>query len=107
MISLCYLLLYKPFEDSLMQKLEVFNNVTEMIILYSVLSITNANAYASYPFYDALFISPLIGNICVHLFFLMKSSIKSTYRKLMKTRIINRIKYSMKKKTRKEEVDPV
>ena len=92
MISLCYLLLYKPFEDSLMQKLEVFNNITEIIVLYSVLSITNANPNASHPLYDALFISPLIGNISVHLFFLIKSSIKSTFRKLMRTKIIKKIK---------------
>ena len=74
MISLSYLILYKPFEESLMQNLEVFNNITEIILLYSVLSITNANLFALHPFYDALFLTPLVGNICVHFFFLMKSS---------------------------------
>lgn len=44
MFSLNYLILYRPFEESVTQNLEVFNNLTEVFLLYSVLTFTDANA---------------------------------------------------------------
>ena len=105
MISLCYLIIYKPFEESLMQNLEVFNNITEMILLYSVLSITNANPFALHPFYDALFLTPLVGNICVHFYFLLKSSFIDVKQRISKHKFFKKIKRALKRKAPKGEIE--
>jgi len=37
MVNICYLFMYKPFEDSKILKLEVMNEVTNFILLYHVI----------------------------------------------------------------------
>ena len=74
LLVLAYLFIYKPFDKSLMQKLEVFNTYTELVLLYIVLCFTNANEFRDYLIYDMAFIVCLAGNITVHMSLLLKST---------------------------------
>ena len=71
LLVLAYLFIYKPFDESLMQKLEVFNTYTELVLLYIVLCFTNANEFHDFLIYDIAFIVCLGGNITVHMFLLL------------------------------------
>ena len=57
-----------------MQKLEIFNTCTELLMMYTIMCFTDANQYSMLLVFDVSFIVMLIGNICVHLFFLLKST---------------------------------
>ena len=97
-ISLLYLILYKPFNETLTQRLEEFNNVTEVFLLYSVLTFTDANPSYLNIVYDIIFITPLIGNICVHFYFLLKSSFYELKERILKNKCCKRSKRCIKKK---------
>ena len=57
-----------------MQKLEIFNNTTEILFLYCVMGITEANIHSNSVFFDLPIATIILSNIGVHLFFLLKST---------------------------------
>ena len=67
-----------------------------------MLAITDANPNYLHLVYDVLFISPLILNICVHFYFLFKSSYYSLKENVLKSKCYKRIKKFTRKKTQKE-----
>ena len=72
-IQIWYLLEYKPFVEPLMQKLEIFNEVTTIFLVFVLMcfSAANTNSVATEFPVDIVFLTFLIGNLCVHLFFLL------------------------------------
>ena len=104
MFSLLYLILYKPFSETLTQKLEEFNNITEVFLLYSVLTFTDANPSYLSVVYDVIFITPLIGNICVHFYFLLKSSYYELKERVLKNRCYKKFRRCVNKKATKTQM---
>ena len=79
-IQVAYLTTFKPNENSLMHKLEVFNEFTT-VILVDLLTVFSAGALQKLDFEgDIGFISILIWLLFVHVFFLVKSSVVAAKR---------------------------
>ena len=57
-----------------MQKLEILNSTTEIILLYCVMGITDANLHNNSVLFDLPIATVILTNIGVHLFFLVKST---------------------------------
>ena len=78
-LQFMYLILYKPFEEPLMQKLEVFNEVCEILLGYVLLTFSDANSQLapSEVYMDYSFLVVAGFNIAVQLFFLVKDSVVS------------------------------
>ena len=72
-IQIWYLGDYRPFEELLVLRLEIFNEVTTIILVYILMFFSAANAASvdSEMSIDILFATFLVGNLCVHLFFLL------------------------------------
>ena len=76
-VQVFYLTTYLPMEDTLVQRLEVFNEVTAiaLINILPIFSDYNQNGNNSIIQADVLFLCVLFANLVVHLFFLFKGSI--------------------------------
>ena len=75
---------FNPNEDLLGQKLDCFNEFTTVMLVDFIVVFSEANLYDFDVPADIIFLSVLFGNLCVHLFFLIKSSVegvKETCRK--------------------------
>ena len=73
-LQIWYLLEYKPFEKPLLQKLEIFNEATMIVLVYVLMCFSESNLKdldTELPF-DITFAFFLFGNICGHLFFLLR-----------------------------------
>ena len=76
-LQISYLVRYRPFEEPLLQKLEIFNEVTT-ILLVDLLTIFSDGNYMKKEFaMDILFLVCLFSNIAVHMYFLIKDSLHS------------------------------
>ena len=71
-----YLITYVPFEEPLMQKLDIFNEFTTLALMYTVLCFSRANILVGeYEMpYDIAFMCFLCGNMATHLFFLIRDT---------------------------------
>ena len=77
-IQVAYLSNYRPFEENLQNNLEIFNEVTT-IMLVDILSVfSEANSQPIDLEMDMLFLVSLVSNLSVHLYFLIRSSVSST-----------------------------
>ena len=75
-IQLGYLLYFKPFEGSLVQKLEEFNEWCTMLIISILFCLTKYVPNAGDKYMVGFILIPvLIGNMAVHLYFLLKDTI--------------------------------
>ena len=87
-VQVLYLTTYRPFESKLLLRLDIFNEVTTVALVDILCSFTPANTSPMDVEMDLLFLVCLIGNISVHLYFLVKSSVvsakESCYRKKMR-----------------------
>ena len=79
-IQIWYLATYEPFEEPLMQKLEIFNEFTMIGLIYCVMSFSPVNLEMenNEAWVVGAFLVCLCGNMLVHLYFLMKDSYLST-----------------------------
>lgn len=75
--QVCYLLMYNPFEEPLMQKLEVYNELTMIFLIYCIISFSPMNLMLAESEFSlaVIFLCFLLGNIGVHLYFLVKDSV--------------------------------
>ena len=75
-LQIIYLLLARPFEEELMQKLEIFNEVCTIALIYIMFCFSEANIYRERsPIYiDCVFLASMAINVLVHVYFLMKGS---------------------------------
>ena len=83
-----YLITYEPFEEPLMQKLELLNEVTSILLMYTISCFSSANVagVANMLPIDITFLTLLGGNICVHLYFLLKDTYISVKEKCIKAK---------------------
>lgn len=82
LFSTIFLLTFRPFEEPLMQSLEVFNEITGLVLLYHVLYFT--------PILPSVVMQAKIGysfiicmgaNMATHLFFLLRATFRDCNRK--------------------------
>ena len=74
--QLAYLLHVVPFEEPVLQRVEIFNEVMILFLSYALICFTGANAGAgdNPRFYDAFFISGVAVTLGVHIGLLIKAS---------------------------------
>ena len=74
-MSACFLLNFSPFQESLPLRLEIFNEITTVLLLYTVTCFTNfVPDVHTQVFIGYFFICLMIANMAAHLFFLLRSS---------------------------------
>lgn len=73
--SACYLVTALPFEQSLAQKLEVYNECCTDLLFSLLYCFTNLVPIHIHKIVAYFFMAVIIANICAHLFFLVKDSI--------------------------------
>ena len=81
-----YLVTFKPFEEPLLQKLEIYNELTMIILVYCVMTFSplNSDIESNELSLVIVFLGCLCGNILVHLYFLCKDSLLSGSKKCKK-----------------------
>ena len=79
---------FKPSDAPLLEKLDIFNEATTVILVDALVIFSTANVTASMNFEgDVFLIFCLIGNISVHLFFLIKELVVSAKRTIYKCKL--------------------
>lgn len=82
MLEATYLFMYKPFETQLMLGLELFNEMTSLVLLYLALGFTDFISDEELEVeLGWVFNSIMAVNICVHLYFMLRSSVNDCKRK--------------------------
>lgn len=78
-VVIIYYLTFKPFEDPTLQRIEVFNEATQILLAYALMCFCDANLYLDEDefAFDIGFFSIASGNLLVHLTLLMVSSIRN------------------------------
>ena len=79
-----YLVHYKPFEDPTVQRLEVFNELTTMLLLSIVYCFTPLVPEKRHEMIGKLYMTVVGANICAHFFFLIKNFFKHMRQALLK-----------------------
>lgn len=78
LIEICYLYLYRPFDDDLVLKLEIFNEFTNLVLLYHILLFSDWISDASTRYLIGwAFIGANAINMSVHFFLLLKETFAS------------------------------
>jgi len=73
-LQVAYLTTYRPFEEPLGQQLDIFNEMTSVILVDLLVVFSEGNT-GEFDFEaDVMFMLCLFGNLSVHLFFLSRSS---------------------------------
>ena len=85
-IQIIYLVKVRPFQETLIHKLELFNEVCTLIIIYTMMCFSEANIYREDKriYVDIVFLASMGLNILVHLYFLMKGSVTNIKNKIKK-----------------------
>jgi len=82
MIEAAYLFVCSPFETQLMQGLEVFNEMTSFILLYIALGFTQFISDDALKLDLGWVFNSIMGiNICVHLYFMLRSTARDCKKK--------------------------
>lgn len=84
MVEAIYLFTAVPFETPLLQNLEVFNEITSMILLYTSLGFTDfvpEDDVETTINLSWVFNSVMAINICVHLYFMLRSTCQDVKKK--------------------------
>ena len=93
-----YLLFFSPFEDPFLAKLEIFNEMTCLILIYNLYCFTNANyvekTKENNGVFDFSFMILFSGNIAVHLYFI----IISQFRKIKKSCMVRISRFNISKR---------
>ena len=76
MVQIIYLQLYMPFEETLVGRLDLFNEYTAMILLYHVFLFTSLVPHLTFQMIVGWsFVAFMCGNMTVHVFFLLKTTL--------------------------------
>mmetsp|Transcript_6845 Transcript_6845/g.9410 ORF Transcript_6845/g.9410 Transcript_6845/m.9410 type:complete len:92 (-) Transcript_6845:854-1129(-) len=73
-IQVGYLATFKPSEENLLMKLDLFNEYTTVFLVDMLLTFSSGNVFKMDLEGDCIFLGLLFGNVCVHLYFLLKST---------------------------------
>ncbi len=81
--SACYIILFQPFEEQLINRLEIMNEVTTLLLIHLIYLFTPLveSQVLKYNLGFA-FICMLVGCIAVHLFFLFKNIFRQIIKKI-------------------------
>ena len=81
--SACYITLFKPFEEQLINRLEIMNEVITLLLVHLIYLFTPLIESQKLKYeLGFAFIGILAGCIAVHLFFLLKDIIERLIRKI-------------------------
>ena len=88
LLNFWYLASYSPFKEPLMQRLEMFNELTTLALLYNLMCFSAANngSVDSESTFDLSFLCFFCGNLCVHLYFLLRNTYMATKLKCKKAK---------------------
>ena len=75
---MAYLSHFKPFREPLLLRLDIFNEITTVILVDVLTIFTDGNPHKPSELMDIIFLVVLFGNIAVHLFFLVKDTVHQT-----------------------------
>ena len=87
-IETVYLLVFKPFEERLLQRLELFNEFTSIMLLYATLCFTEyiyndtAKSHIGW-----VFVGGMAVNMSVHLFFMVRGSCQDCKKKMRRRKM--------------------
>jgi len=102
--SVIFLLTFKPIGNLLVAKLEIFNDITTLVLLYNALNFTN---YVSDVHTQSLigfsFIFYMSLNMAVHLFFLLDGSFKDWKKKFQSLKMKMKVKHEVQKRQLAED----
>ena len=75
-IQIIFLILVEPFTEPLLQKLELFNEVCTLALVYIMVCFTDANEalFLTENYYDFAFLVGMAINLLVHVYYLLKNS---------------------------------
>ena len=92
MIQLMYLIYFRPFEEPEMFRIEVFNEIITLLLLYALSCFSDANGHwdneeqgyviSEQATFDISFITIVCLSLSVHISLLMTSSIKDLIKKI-------------------------
>ena len=75
-LQIAYLIVIKPFKKKRLQKVEVYNELTTLVLTYVLACFSIANPHEPSNYFDYAFLSFAGGNLIVHLIILMRGSYK-------------------------------
>ena len=83
-LQMMYLIIWKPFDSEFMNRIEIFNEFTTILLSYVLFLFSPANLKYddSNFYYDMAFIAVLGSNILVHCAFLTIDSVKGIVKKI-------------------------
>jgi hypothetical protein len=70
---------YKPYEELLLDRLEIFNEVTIILLFSFVYCFTSLTRQETHDTIGIFFMTIIAGNISVHLYFIFSNIIRDTY----------------------------
>ena len=76
--QVAYLSYFNPIQNPLILKLDIFNEVTTVILVDVLTVFTDGNPHEPSVVMDIIFLVVLFGNISVHLYFLVKDTCYQT-----------------------------
>ena len=81
--SACYIILFKPFEEQLINRLEIMNEVITLLLIHLIYLFTPLVESEVHKYnLGFAFICMLAGCIAVHLFFLFKDIVRQIIEKI-------------------------
>ena len=83
-LQMMYLVIWRPFENEYMNRIEIFNEFTTILLTYVLFLFSSANLKYddSNFYYDMAFVAVLGSNIIVHCTILTIDSVKSIIKKI-------------------------
>jgi len=87
-----YLVTWRPFEEPLLLKLDIFNEVTTVFLVDILTFFSNGNNFPIGVVVDIAFLVCLFSNLVVHLFFLVKDTVVSSKRKCKRSKCCKKTK---------------
>lgn len=98
MIEAIYLIRFEPFKTVLLQRLELFNEITSLVLLYTSLCLTLFVTLESTRDQVGYFFIGTMGvNIFVHLFYMVRSTVKDCKIRIRAKKVIKESKVSKEK----------
>ena len=77
-LQVAYMTNYKPSDNELLMKLDIFNEWTTILLVDVLLIFSDGNPFNMDLEADCCFLFLLFGNLTVHLFFMIKNTIVAT-----------------------------
>ena len=104
MVSLIFLLHFDMYLERLVEKLEIFNEVTTLVLLYHLLGFTNFVSDIETQYIIGFsFVFFLSGNMATHVYFLLRSSCRDCKTKYKQRQRIKKMRKIQNQRESQEE----